>query len=481
MFGDAVCADAASGKCDLLPEAQAWMRSTNEEMAGGHCFGFAVAASLLFRRKVDAASLGATNIAGLSIDSNERLQRLIAYDWALQLLDSVQSAKVTGSPNKILNTLIHVLTPHSTETYTIAVWKRDGTGGHAVTPYAVENRGNGKFDVLIYDNNYPRVAEAISFDTKADTWAYDAAGSSGEPTYTGDAGTNNIRVFPTSPGLGTQPCPFCRPRRLRGLPVGSTRPPSGTTASAGAASPNTEEIYLDGSDTNHADLLVTDNAGHRVGYVHGKLVDDLPGALVERLLSNQDWKENTAPLFVVPATTGYTITIDGQTLTHTDTETVGVIGPSYDVSVDNIPMKPGERDTLVVEPQATSLSYTSSRAESPNLEVGVSDHGADYAFELDGVSDQPGSTIELALPTNDHGLTMHNVGSAGTSEVNFKLTRYTEQGTQSFSHKAIALPAQATATLQFGSWTNPNGGIALVTTHDGQRTTQTLTNQTTGP
>src|SRR5262245_59566296 len=43
LFGDAVCADAAIGKCDLIPEAQAWMDDMNQQMTGGHCFGFSVA------------------------------------------------------------------------------------------------------------------------------------------------------------------------------------------------------------------------------------------------------------------------------------------------------------------------------------------------------------------------------------------------------------------------------------------------------
>src|SRR5690242_13981562 len=38
VFGDAVCADAATGRCDLIPEAEMWMHSMNQQMADGHCF-----------------------------------------------------------------------------------------------------------------------------------------------------------------------------------------------------------------------------------------------------------------------------------------------------------------------------------------------------------------------------------------------------------------------------------------------------------
>ena len=78
LFGDAVCADAAVGKCDLIPEAQAWMDQMNQEMAGGHCFGFSVAADLVWQNKLNTSTYGAPTINGLAIDNNASLQSTIA-------------------------------------------------------------------------------------------------------------------------------------------------------------------------------------------------------------------------------------------------------------------------------------------------------------------------------------------------------------------------------------------------------------------
>ncbi len=50
---------------------------------------------------------------------------------------------------------------------------------------------------------------------------------------------------------------------------------------------------------------------------------------------------------------------------------------------------------------------------------------------------------------------------------------------QVFSHNAIPLAGGDIAQFQFGNWTNTNQGIPLVTTHNGQSTTQTLANQGT--
>ena len=265
LFGAGVCADANLRRCDLIPEAQAWLNDTNQAMSGGHCYGFSVLSELVWEGKLNVSTLGATDTTGLAIANNQTLQRQIAYDWALQTLDSVQATKITGTPNQILAELEKVLKPHPSQTYTIAIWKRDGSGGHAVTPYAVDNKGGGTYQVLIYDNNWPGETRAITFDTKADTWTYAAASNPGVPdsVYEGDAQTKTLSLFPTSPGLGTQPCPFC-----------AKEPTTGTSK----AGDNTEEISLMGSDTEHATLLVTDDAGRQLGYVKGNLVNQIPGA-----------------------------------------------------------------------------------------------------------------------------------------------------------------------------------------------------------
>ncbi len=467
MFGNVVCADAAIGKCDLIPEAQAWMDEMNQQMAGGHCFGFSVAADLVWEEKLNTSAFGAPTINSLAIDNNANLQSTIAEGWVYQTLDSVQAKKMTGTPNKMLDQLKKLLKPDPSDTYTIAIWKSDGTGGHAVTPYEVKYDGDGKYDVLIYDNNWPGQTRAILFDTNADTWSYDAASNPSDPSelYQGDAKTKTLVLFPTSPGQGTQPCPFC-----------NTVPEQGSTAGTTGAA-RTATIYLTGSATNHSHVLVTDQAGHHLGYLNGKLVNNIPGAHYLLLASGQDWKNKLEPVLYVPANVAYTITLDGTPLTAPDTESIGIIGPSWHIAINDIPMQPGDKDTLTVDPNATKLTYTTTRAHSPTIQAAVSDAKAHYAFVISGVSSQPGSTINLSVPPEGGSLNITNVGSTGASSVNLQMTRETEQGVQHFAHNAIPLTGGDTAELQFGNWTSPSQGIPLVTTHNGQPTTQTLTNQ----
>ena len=467
LFGTAVCADAAAGKCDLIPEAQTWMDQENQAMAGGHCFGFSVAADLVWQNKINTSTFGAPAINSLAIDNNVTLQSTIAEGWVYQTLDSVQAKKITGSPNHILDELEKLLKPDPSETYTIAIWKSDGTGGHAVTPYEVKYNGNGQYQVLIYDNNWPGQTRAIAFDTNKDTWSYDAAANPSDPTehYEGDANTKTLSLFPTSPGQKMQPCPFCGKATSQGSTAGTT----------GAA--RTAMIYLKGSLTNHSHVLVTDQSGHRLGYVNGRVVNEIPGAHYVLLTSDQDWKNKLEPVLYVPANVAYTITLDGTPLTAPDTESIGIIGPSWDLAINNIPMQPGDKDTLTVDPNGTKLTYRTTRAQSPTIAAAVSGPRADYAFVIAGVSSQPGATINLNVPPEGGSLIISTVGSTGASRVNLQMTRETEQGVQHFTHDAIPLTGGDTAELQAANWTSPSQGIPLVITHNGQQTTQTLTNQ----
>jgi hypothetical protein len=96
---------------------------------------------------------------------------------------------------------------------------------------------------------------------------------------------------------------------------------------------------------------------------------------------------------------------------------------------------------------------------------------------IGGVSEQAGGTINLGLPAEGSSLTLQYVGPAITSSVNFKMTRETEQGVQVFNHSAIPLVGGDLAQFQFGNWTGTDQSIPLVTSHNGQQSTQTLANQ----
>ena len=481
IFGDGVCADATAGKCDLIPEAQAWLDKTNAAMGGGHCYGFAVATQLLWQTAgLKPGDFGAGTTPALSVAGNDSLQRQIATNWAYQVLDSVNAARVKGTPNDIIAKLKSALVPNPTELYVVAIF--NNTGGHAVTPYALEDAGNGIVNILVYDNNWPGVTRAVKVDTNANTWSYLAALNPNEKSelYQGDATTGNLLLYPTATALTKQPCPFCGKVQVAGasgIQMTSAPVTTDTTGSSPTAAGATamDEIYLSGGDTEHGHLLITNPAGQRVGYVDGKVVNEIPGADVIAPMSDQSWLVNEEPEYHVPDGVTYTITVDGTALKAADVETVGLIGPSYDLAVSGIDLQPGETDTLVAAPDATQLTYKASSAQTPTIDLGVSDSKADYSFTISGETDQPGSTVKVGLPREAGTLSLDTGGSTGTTTLDLAMTREDEKGVLNFKHKGIALASGDTASLQFGSWSADGDPIPLVLSTGGTQTTEMLT------
>jgi hypothetical protein len=482
LFGNAVCADP---QCNLTPEAQTFMDKTNHDMGGGHCYGFSVASQLLWSGKANPSDFGAATTAALNIDGNTKLMGEIAYAWTFQTLPAAQSTFITGDPNTILDKLKTLLVRNPPETYTIRIFH--GTGGHAVTPYAVEDNGSGQFHVLVYDNNYPGVTRAIAFDTNANTWTYNAALNPNAPDeqYTGNAQTPNIDLDPSSPGLATQPWTFGGTVGTNSSSTGSSLgggPPTATPIAyraQGDAAANLDLIYLDGSDVDHGHLLITNPSGQQIGFVNGNLVNTIPGARVQIDALDQDWTETPEPDYYVPDGVNYTITLDGTALQSADPETVGIVAPGYELQVDNINLQPGETDKIVANGDGSMLSYTPSQKQTPLVNLGVSDTNAtDYTFSVNGDDVPAGGTINLALPVEGDTFTVSTSGSAETSQLSLAIVRTNDQGEQVFSGSGISLNDGDSAALQFANFTD-GGSIPMTITSNGASKTTQLSDQAT--
>lgn len=215
MFGRVVCVGRrVAPKCVLKPNAEKWMVAQNVTMAGGHCYGFSVSALRFFTGGLDPLRFGAPSVPELTLRRNRPLQELLARTWAHQLLPGVQRRVFWGTPKEVLARLEKALANPAKETWTIAVFNK--FGGHAFTPYAVEDAGEGKRRVLVYDNNWPGITRAVRFDTRRNTYTYVGGEKPDEPLLT----------YPAAPGA----------RRRARTSWASTRPHPGSAASpAGSA------------------------------------------------------------------------------------------------------------------------------------------------------------------------------------------------------------------------------------------------------
>jgi hypothetical protein len=467
IYGDKVCASLTNGQCILTPAAKQWVTQQNQNMDGGHCFGLSVASLLLYQNKIAPTDFGGSNTIGLVLDGNDKLQRRIAESYVFQTFDPVRSGAIAGTPNYLLDKLIAVLRAgkDAPETYTLGIMKPDRSGGHAVTPYAVEDRGNGIFAVMIYDNNYPRVERAILFDRKANTWNYTTTTNPNEPTseYQDTASTKSMFLFPTMPGLKQQNCTFCKDAAASA---------HGKSLAAPAVEYN--EVYLDGDPSIHAHILIIDQSGRRYGYLpSGDFVTENPDVQSEVVFGDLA-DDSPEPTYLLPANQEFTLTIDGTPLQEPDFTDVVMIGPGYDLGVIDIGLDPGQQDTLKLAADGQQMSYITESSESPSLILGFEQAGvsADYEFEFKGVDVEGGGTINIALDLQNGYITIDTDGTQVPGQYALSMTRIDDDGEQMFTHDDIELDPADTLYVYFAEWTG-NGGTLDVGIDQGSTGTVT--------
>jgi hypothetical protein len=473
LFGDQVCSSGSGESCQLTPPAQQWMDESNKSMAGGHCEGFSVTALRMYKGVLKADSFGANDPFGLQNVAN--LQSEIAKGFVTQDFQSVRAAQVKGSPNQILDKLIEILKSKG-EYYTVGIYRSDGqggrTGGHAVTPYAVEDKGGGKMNLLIYDNNYPGKTRVIEFDRNVDSWSYTAQTNPSDPAqeYKGDAQTNTIELDPETPSEGQQPCPFCQGEHAA----------AGNKGSTGSVLPSNErynEINLESDPVNHSHLVLTDDQGHKLGYENGKFVQDIPGATVVWTTADRDWESSPEPSYRVPAGTKVTVTIDGSNLKQPDTENLTMVGPGLEGSVDDMKMAPGQKDevTLNGDGSGVKLKTDPGQTESPSVAIGFSANGPDYGFAIAPTDLAGGSAFGLNLDQQAGKLTIDTSGTQGSGTYAVAVVRGSSTGTEKFKHDNLKLDSGEMASLNYSAFTKPGDSIKLDISGNGQSRVEELT------
>jgi hypothetical protein len=448
MFGDEVCANLAGGKCTLTPPAKRWMAEINRGMADGHCEGIAALSLLMFLGVVQPTAYGASSPSALSLSGNQALQREIAYWFATQFTTPTGPSEMFGlTPGGVADTLARSFAAGSsaTETYTMGIFQRDGGGGHSILPYAVEDRGNGITWIMVYDNNHPGAARHIEVDRGRESWRYYGSTNAAEADalYEGDASTHSLTLTPTSTRLLKQACPFCL---------------DDENSAVGGAQ-RYDQLTFEGD----GHVLITDSQGRRFGLVGNQLVTEIPGVAYAMPKSGVTWSLESDPVYFLPAGQTFTVTIDGTSLRQTGSADLTLVGPGYDLSVEDITLRPGQQDTLVLSPSrgGGSIAYTTAANDMPSIFIGSETKAADYSFGLQGLALQGGGTVKMALDQANGQLAISTSGGQGVGTYALEMVRTDDYDELTFSNDRIRLRSGDTAYLNFGSWKADRDSIPL--------------------
>jgi hypothetical protein len=434
LFGPGVCESSTSSTCTLTPPAAAWAAQSNQSMAGGHCAGFAVGSMILFQRPQNRVKFGADTTFGIPFAGNVAVQGFIAYGFTYQLLPAVQATVIEATPKQAIALLQQSFSQGSDGAFTMGISKLDESGrpvaGHRITPFALENLGNGKFNILVYDNNHPGVTRKVEVDTFGDTWSYKAATNPAERSALYQGGLNNKMRFTPTRLLGVQPCPFCDGARAD------------------------DQVRLEGDFSDHGDLLISDSSGRRLGNVEGHSVDEMPAGSVQQLDLNQIWLAEDEPLYRIPASGGYTVSLTGR-LHQADRERLRLVGPGTSVSISNILLNPGQTDRVRVSGDGHRVSYETGdvSGESPTIELGVQEPGADHSFKFRQLDEAvPGERVQFSNSETRDKLTITNPGRNARNHFALTVRRVTAAGTVNFTNRHLNLSPGERFVISYGSF-----------------------------
>lgn len=454
MFGDQVCADIQGDECILTPPAQQWMEQMNGSMGGGHCEGFAALSLMMYTGQIPASDFGGSVASDLDIN-NEALQRELAYWWTTQTVAPTYTSRIVATPMEILD-IIQTMDA-SGETYALEFFNQDGSSGHAVTPIGAADKGDGVYAILLYDNNYPGETREMLIDSRDNSWTYETSINPQvqSDVWSGNADTQTLFVTPTSARMTQQECPFCA--------GGGVSVKGGGKFAASAEKLN--EIFLDGE----GHILITDPNGNRLGYVDGKIINEIDGASYVKYAMGASMNA-PEPIYMVPASLDLTIEIDGTTLEEETLTDLMLIGPGYSIGVEGIYLTPGQVDVAYFYPADETIAYETTADEAPNIVFGIEnpDAEADYYFEVYGADITGGGIITAQLDSKAGDLLINTEKLNAEGEFNFYMTRISDETEDEFSAEEIILKEGALVYINYAEWTDDNPeGITFGIDHDG--------------
>jgi hypothetical protein len=475
MFGDRVCASIVNEECILTPVAQQWMEQINGYMAGGHCEGMAVLSALIYYDQADPADFGAEITNNLTIENNEPLQREIAYWWTTQATWPGAAVQVSEKPGEILDTLLANFDQgkNAQEWWVIGIFKRDGSDGHAITPFGVEDTGDGIYHVLVYDNNYPNETRALIIDRNANTWQYEGSPNPEieSDLYEGDADSDTLSIVAITPRLGPQDCDFCSGDNIpeadevtTGVKNSAASQPEDRVDSNpwldtlarwdllinGKAS-DYYQIWLDGE----ADLLVVDDWGRRIGYDQGEFVNEIPGASMANMKFFQteaDLDTDRSPVLRIPVGLSFEVIMDATNIEEPGYSDLAMIGPGYYFDVTEAYLEPGDVESIgvFIDKSRHQLTYNTSYADTPDISLGLEGEEADYALiiratELIGED----NNFTVALDSASDEFIINTSGNTDASTYEMYVLRIDDEGERVFGATDVVLDPENTLYMPF--------------------------------
>lgn len=414
LVGKKVCVgNNAKGRCVPTVAAKRWLQSANASMAGGHCWGIATTAALLYNNELKIKQFSKKVRMPQALRFEEDLSREIARQFATQLVADMSAFAV--SPTEAVEMLKQAFATGKT-TYSLAISTTSGEG-HGITPYAVYDRGNGFYDIAVYDNNYPGRERAVHVDTNTDTYEYLMMTQPGEgPLYA----TVNMALAPVSELAKKQQCPFCL----------------GATEATVQLKPVTSKVRID--------ARITDPDGKPI-----------PG--LEEIPPTSPWRPGqkwTFPTFIVPKGQAFVVTVSAEQARSRFTTGVQLSSGQYGYTLKGVSVPRGGEGTATWQPNGTVLMSPGLRTDK-RVEINDNDPGQSQAIQGRLVKGPARDVSARLYDRKDRIKFWAENGKAGKVRLEglYYFANAKEQTVVAVAELRTALPRKGSVTVDMSSWT----------------------------
>ena len=268
LYGDSqVCSDVTDNQCTPYPVILQLIGQANRSMQGGLCEGLTVLSLRLANDPSILSSFQGTETVAELVKEDPALISELVYWYVTQFATEVQeeaSSYLKKHPAQLAEVLLRDFEAaergEPSTGYTIGIYSEQG--GHAVTPYRVEETPTG-YRIYIYDSNWPTTERYIDVD--GDGWSYALAATN--PTEEATAwggGVGTMELTPMQSRSGPFSCSFC---------------PSDTGEESGTM------LTVASSGSKQMALKIETESGDRLGYYDGSFVNEIEGATYRYLIS----------------------------------------------------------------------------------------------------------------------------------------------------------------------------------------------------
>jgi hypothetical protein len=432
VFGDGVCIAggelAPNGPCELTESALTIVQLSKEWSKTGRCYGFVTVAAGLFNGIVSPAALRTGEVNSMTT-LNGPAQRALSRTVISQYFSATGTKQTSMA--ELIRTLSESLGSGRTP-YSLLIFGQ--TGGHAVLPYAVLNRGNALFDIAIYDPNFPQQARAVRVNVEANTWNYEGSALPGNSSLAwSSAGGPSSAMWlgDVASGLTKQECPFC----LRSI-----------------------------DDTRVAFTpLRRKNANAfqdvRLLYPDGRPLDPSLYEIIP--VTNQVNEEFVSPPTIrVNGGIDFVVSFNGSGVFVPQELTMTVIRPGEIRRVDLEDLAPQVRTQIRIATELPVAQVISEPVKRVRIIQTLESNPSSYRFASEVIPRRGSVNVTLRVEPDRKRVVLRN-GSQDVQKVTLRLRSRTAEGASDFVVRDITLPPGARFIARYTNWEGPTGRPTL--------------------